>query len=154
MVNSQFGSILKEFEALFNCPLEPDENNSCFITLEIGLSVQIEMDRGGMILIGCRLGAVHMGRYRNNLIQQALKLNNNSPLSTGVIGFSQKSNQLILFTKLNPLLLNQNQIITLLPAFINKAKVWKEAINSGEIPENSPHATSSSGPSGIFGLIK
>jgi hypothetical protein len=152
MVSSQFGAILKEFESFFNTSLEPDDNNSCLINLGIGVSVQIELDRYGMLLIGSRLGAVHMGRFRDNLIRQALKSNDMTPPSTGVLGFSQKSNQLILFTKLNPQQLNPHQIVNLLPLFVNKAKLWKEAIEKGEVPDITAADTSDK-PSGLFGLI-
>lgn len=153
MVSSQFGALLKEFESVFNCSLQPDDNNSCLINLEIGVSIQIELDRYGMLLIGSRLGAVHMGRFRDNLIRQALKSNEATSPSTGVLGFSQKSNQLILFTKMNPHQLNHHQIIHLLPLFINKAKLWKEAIEKGTIPDLTTTETSSNKPSGLFGLI-
>jgi hypothetical protein len=154
MVSSQFGALLKEFESVFNIQLEPDENNSCLINLGVGISVQIEMDRYGKLLIGSRLGAVHMGRFRDNLIRQALKSNDSTPHSTGILGFSQKSNQLILFAKLDPLQLNHHQIINLLPLFINKAKLWKEAIEKGEVPDiTAANTASNKQPSGLFGLM-
>ncbi len=149
MVSSQYGTILKEFESFFNCPLNPDDKNSCLINLGVGISIQIEMDRNNMLLIGCRVGAVLMGRYRDNLVRQALKSNDQVP-STGVLGFSNKSNQFILFAKLNPNTLNNRQITSWLPLFIAKAKLWKDAIEKGEIPEIT-HAIQA--PSGLFGLI-
>ena len=152
MVSSQFGALLKEFESFFNCPLEPDNNNSCLINLENELSIQIEMDRYGLILIGCRLGAVHMGRYRETLMRQALKSNEATLPSTGILGFSNKSNQLILFIKLNPIELNSNLIGAILPPFISKAKLWKEAITKGETPSVNSLGQSK-GASGIFDLI-
>lgn len=152
MVSSQFGALLKEFGSFFNCELEPDENNSCLLNLGVGIALQIELDRYGMLLVGSRLGPVHMGRYRENLIRQALKSNEATPPSSGVLGFSNKSNQLILFAKFDPQRLNQHQITTMLPLFINKAKMWKEAIEKGEVPDITP-TSSSTEPSGLFGLI-
>lgn len=151
MVNSQFGAILKEFETFFNCSLQPDDNDSCFIRMGIGVNIQIELDRYGLLLIGCRLGAVHMGRYRDNLIHAALKSNELLPPSTGIFGFSQKSNQLILFIKLNPNLLSSHVISTLMPPFVAKAKLWTNAILSGSIPSVAVEAGSK--VPGIFGLI-
>lgn len=151
MVSSQFGAILKEFEPYFKCPLEPDSNDSCLIKMGIGISIQIELDRYGLLLIGCRVGALPMSRYRDNLIQQALKSNSISPPNTGAFGFSHKSNQLILFLKLNPNTLSLQQIQSLMPAFIAKAKLWKEAIAKGETP--NIQESSSEKPSGLFGLI-
>lgn len=152
MVSSQFGALLKEFESFFDCPLNPDDNNSCLIHLVSGVTIQIEMDRYGMILFGSRLGAVLMGRYRDNLVRQALKSNEATLPSSGVIGFSIKSNQFILFAKLNPLSLNANQIASALPPFIAKATLWKGAIEKGEIPEITPTKASNES-SGMFGLV-
>lgn len=153
MVSTQFGAILKEFENFFHCPLNPDENDSCLVQMGIGLSLQIELDRYGFILIGCRLGALLMGRYRNDLIRAALKSNYLTPPSTGVFGFSQKTNQLILFIKLNPQNLSPNQIVTQLPAFVTKAKQWADALTNGQIPTVTSSTVSSTKASGIFGLI-
>jgi Tir chaperone protein (CesT) family len=152
MISSQFGAILKELEAFFDCSLEPDANNSCLITMGIGISIQIELDRYGLLLVGCRLGVIHMGRYRDNIMKEALKSNELTPPSTGIFGFSQKSNQLILFLKIDPLVFSIHQILALMPPFITKAKLWTDAIGKGEVPSvTAPSSTKE--PSGLFGLI-
>lgn len=151
MVSSQFGLILKEFENFFKCPLQPDSQNSCLIKMGIGISIQIELDRTGFVLIGCRLGQLPMGRYRENLIRAVLKSHELYPPSSGVFGFSHKSNQLILFTKLSPQFLTFDQIQTLMTPFIAKAKLWKEAIEKGEVPVVSAEFAVKS--PGLFGLI-
>lgn len=152
MVTSQFGTILKEMEPFFNCPLEPDSNNSCLITMGIGISIQLELDKYGLLLIGCRLGILPMSRYRDNLIQLALKCNHLDNPSQGIFGFSQKSNQLILFTRLDPASYSTSRILTLLPSFLAKAKKWQDAIAKGETP-SIEEEKSANKPSGIFGLI-
>lgn len=151
MVGSQFDSLLKEFESFFACALVPDSNHSCLIIHESGVELQIEMDRSGMILIGSRIGAPPLGRYRENLIQHVLKANEAGPLSSGIFGFSHASSQLIIFIKIHPSSLNQHLVTTLLPPFLAKAKTWKEAIEKGELPPVS-FASSSKASSGLFGL--
>ncbi len=153
MVSTQFGAILKELEPFFNCPLEPDQNNSCLVKMGIGLSLQIELDRTGFLLIGCRLGVLPMSRYRDNLVQQALKSNNFSTPSQGVFGFSQKSSQLIYCIRVDPSTFSTSQIITLLPPFIAKAKKWTDAIIAGQTPTVEAEAPATKGTSGIFGLM-
>ncbi len=152
MVSSQFGLLLKEFEPFFGCDLLADENNSCLIRLVTGLHIQIEMDRSGQILIGCRLGPLFTGRYRDSLIKQAMKSNDAGPLSSGIFGFSQKSRQLILFTKLDPATLTRDRIGRVLPAFVNKAKIWKEAIEQERLPPIESAAPTTI-KSGLFSLI-
>jgi hypothetical protein len=151
MVNSQFGAILKGFEPFFQCPLEPDANDSCLVKMGIGISIQIELDRSSQLLIGCRLGSLPMSRYRNNLLKEALKSNGASLPSTGVFGFSQKSNHLILFIKLNSDL-TPDQLSQAMFPFMAKAKLWTDAISKGETPTLNPSSSANS-PSGLFGLI-
>lgn len=152
MVSNQFGAILKELEPFFKCPLEPDQNDSCLIKLGNGISIQIELDRYGYLLIGSRLGNLPMNRYRDNLIQQALKSNESSLPSSGVFGFSQKSQQLILFIRINPASHSAHQMMALLPPFITQAKKWSDAIAKGEMP-SIEGGTASKSSSGLFGLI-
>ena len=153
MVNSQFGAILKEFETFFNCNLEPDENDSCMINMGIGISVQIELDRYGFIVLGCRLGSVPMGSFRNDLVKKALISNDTTLPSTGIIGFSQKSSQFILYSKISPNTLTPAQILALLPPFAEKAKLWTECITKGELPPVADENSDPKKSSGIFGLI-
>lgn len=152
MVSNQLGAILKELEPFFKCPLEPDQNDSCLIKLGDEISIQIELDRYGYLMIGCRLGIVPMSRYRDNLMQQALKSNESSLPSSGVFGFSQKSQNIILFIRIDPVAYSIPHIIALMPPFIEKAKKWSDAIAKGETPEIEA-TTVSKNPSGIFGLI-
>jgi hypothetical protein len=152
MDNSQLGVILKEFEPFFKCHLEPDSHDSCLIKMGLGISIQIEIDRYGYLLIGCRVGTIPIGRFRDNVLKQALKSNEFTLPSTGILGFSQKTHHLILFIKMNPTSLTPDQIQAQLPPFIKKAKRWVDAIAKGEIPPIDQESKSGS-PSGLFSLI-
>ncbi len=149
MVSSHFEAILKEFEPFFNCPLVPDSNDSCLVKMNNGLSIQIEISQGGRLLIGTRLGVLHMGRYRENLIKAALKSNDMS-LSSGTFGFSNKSGQLILFILTDPHQLHS--VSLLLTPFLNKAKKWLDAIEKGEVPTTERETPVPRSPFGIFGM--
>ena len=150
MVESQMSYILKELEGFFHCSLEPDKNNSCLIKMGIGLSLQIELDRQGYLLIGCKLGALYMGRYRSDLMRAALESNALTPLSTGVLGYSHKSSQLILFLRINQNETPMHEWIEQLPLFIEKAKLWTNAITKNEIPAIATPIKATS----IFELMK
>jgi hypothetical protein len=153
MVTSQFGALLQELEPFFKCKLEPDINNSCLIKMANGLKVQIELDKyGEYLLIGTRLGIVSIGRYRENIFKEALKVNALHPPSNGVFGYSKKSGNLILFVTLGVRNINQDKMISVLTTFIPKAQIWMEALSRGELPimaDNQPIVNKS----GVFGLI-
>lgn len=149
MVSSHFESILKEFEPFFNCPLVPDSNDSCLVKMNNGLSIYIEINQAGQLLIGTKLGVLHMGRHRENLVQAALKSNDMS-LSSGIFGFSNKSSQLILFMLTDPHQLHS--VSLLLTPFIAKAKKWLDAIEKGEVPLVERETPTPRSPFGIFGM--
>ena len=148
MVYSQFETLLKEFEPFFGCRLQPNANQSCLIRMKDGVTVQMELDPSNLV-IGCRVGTHLSGRYRHQLIQQALKSNGTSLLSAGIFGFSHRSSSLILFIKIDPAALSANQIPSLLTPFLVRAKEWTEAISRGEIPALHT-AFSEKIPAGLF----
>lgn len=149
MVHSQLGNILKEFESFFQCPLTPDTNDSCLIRTG-NISLQIELDRYGLLLIGCHIATMPSSRYRNNLIHAALRFNEATLPSTGIFGFSQKLQEFILFLTIDPQSITPHLISSTLPPFLNKAKQWMETIEKNEVPSLAITTPKSSG---IFGLI-
>lgn len=148
MVNTQFEMILKEFEPFFNCPLVCDENEACVVKMGIGIEVQIEWTRHG-VMVGSRLGQV-VGRYSELLFKQALKSNALTPPSTGAFGYSQNNKNLIIFMFLDSRSIRADDLPSVLTPFILKAKKWHEAIQNGEVPTLEETETSSS--SRLFGL--
>lgn len=153
MVQSQFESILKELEGYFGCPLHPDAAHSCLIKLENGLSVQMEIDPEGYLLVGSRIGKLPTGRYRSLLARQMLKFNALSLPSQGLFGLSQKSRFLIFFLRLSPARLTQEEIQRSLTPFLMKAKQWADAMAKEEVPALENLALPSPSTKGLFDLI-
>ena len=149
MVTTQFQGILKEFESYFNCPLVSDERESCLVKMSIGINVQIELTRYGNVLIGCRLGSV-MGQFRDHLFKEAMKSNYLFPPSSGIFGYSQKSQNLILFILVDPKSIKLEMIGRLMTPFVAKAKKWVEAIKNNAIPVIQEGALVTS--NNLFGL--
>ncbi|MFI5344520.1 MAG: CesT family type III secretion system chaperone [Chlamydiales bacterium] len=133
MTTAQLKNILKEFEPFFNCPLKTDERESTLIHMGIGIEIQIELDRYGFVLIGCRLGSM-IGRFCDLAIIEALKVNDIDPPSTGMFGYSQKSKNLILFMFIDPRAINPDSINRLMTPFIKKAKRWVDGIKNNTVP--------------------
>lgn len=134
MVSSQFEEILKDFEPFFNCSLKPDANDSCLIKMTSGVNIQIELNSYGSLIIGCRIAALQMGRFREQVIQEALKANSCSSPFSGSFGYSSKSQNLILFIIVDPKELEVNKILDLMQLFTTKAQLWVEALAKGELP--------------------
>lgn len=133
MASTQLQTILKEFEPFFNCPLNIDERESTIVRMGIGIKIQIELNRYGFVLVGCRLGSI-IGRFCDQAFIEALKANYTDPPSTGAFGYSQKSKNLILFMLIDPRAINPDSISRLMTPFIKKAKRWVDAIQNNTIP--------------------
>ena len=151
MASSQYALILKSLESFFRCPLAPDANNACLIDLkEKGFQIQIEEDKYGNLIIATRLSEVPASRFRENVFKEALKSNRISPTS-GIFGYSKKSSRMMIFITVNQRAITKEKLEALLPPFMEKAKVWSDALKNGVLPV-AEESGKSSKPS-LFGMI-
>ena len=154
MVTSALGVILQELGRSSVIPisdLHPDSNNSCLIRLKGGVEVQIEQDKSGQnLVIGCDLGDLPPGRYREDLFYEALKSNGMPHPRFGTFAYSKRTDHLILYETMSMQDLTGDKVADFLVKFVEKAFTWKTAIKSNEIPTLSNVRTSKFG--GIFGL--
>ena len=154
MVTNQLGAILQELGKSTIIPisdLHPDRNNSCLVGIKGGIQIQLEMDRSGdNLLIGCDLGAIPPGRYKENLFREALKANGLPPPRNGIFAYSKQTDHLILFETLHARDLTGEKVADYLVKFLEKVVTWQSAISSNDIPIISTMKTSRFG--GIFGL--
>ncbi len=152
MVMEVFDIVVKELGALLGCELKVDENHFCRIKLN-EIEVQLEMDRSGenlMLITG--LEGLPSGKNLENLLKAALRENGNPPPLYGSFGYNGKKQKLILFSKLNMQELNGEKLYNHILPFTSKAKVWKDAIQRGDLPQSD--ASHSGGSSGLFGMIR
>lgn len=131
--------------------LRPNANNTCLIPMGNDLKVQFELDKEEKkLLIGCVLGNVTASAYRHKLFAEALRANGMPPPRYGILAYSQKTFNLLLFDYLDMRDLTGNKVSEYLAPFLEKAKTWKEAIASGNIP--SIKSSQGSGERSIFGM--
>lgn len=154
MVVDVYTAILQELGKNLGVELHSDQNNSCLLKLKEGVKLQIELDRTGEALIlGSDLGEVPAGSYRENLFREALRANGMANPRYGTLAYSQQKDHLVLFASLPLKDLTGDKVFAFLSPFAIKAKVWKDAIERGEVPVIQ--ASGSGGiPSGLFGLTK
>lgn len=150
MVKEIFHTLLDELGHVMQIPdLHPDRHHSCLIRLPNGLGLQIEIDSQMQFLtIGCDLGSVPTGRYRENVFREALKANGLPTPHHGILAYSTKSDHLVLFSQLHVKELSGQKIADEIAPFSEKALLWKSALEHGEVPTTSSIHTSS----GMFGL--
>jgi hypothetical protein len=154
MIANLFESILQELGKTDVIPIQnlhPDGNNSCLIRLKGGLEIQIELDKSGtMLVIGCDLGSPAAGRFRENIFREALKANGLPSPRWGEFAYSQKTDHLVLFHKMHTRDLTGEKVADFLSHFLEKAFLWRDALEHNDVPVVS--GTQTSRPLGMFGL--
>lgn len=133
--------------------LKPDRNQSCLIRLPTGIEFQMESDTDDShLLVGCDLGDVAAGRYREQLFRHALQSNGKPYPRHGTFAYSTKTEHLILFDSLIYDELTGDKLALYLEKFIQKALLWKNAINSNDIPQDDDLAPSPT--ANIFNMVR
>ena len=151
MSNDQFANLLKELEVFFKCPLAPDSTNCCLVQMPTGLKIQISQDRTKEhFCIAARIGEVPThGKYREQLFRAALTANGILPQDAGVVAFSDKSNNLILFIKLPMKGISADKAIPSIELFIANATKWIIAMQHSEVPTFEAKEGPKAGPFGM-----
>ncbi len=133
--------------------LHPDRNNSCLIHLKEGINIQLEIDSTGEFLIlGCMIGKVPAGKYRENLFKEALKANDADYPTHGIFAYSKKEDELLLFQKIHLTDLSGVKLASMIDPFAAKGLIWIEAVKGETIPSATNEPGVRTPGSGLFGL--
>lgn len=158
MITDKFGNLLEELGKTLKVSLKPDKHGDCLLRFKSGVSVQLECDSTGEKLhVVSDLGQIPQGRYRENVMREALKANGLPPPRQGVFAFGKKSESLILQDTLNFDELSGEKLAEFLQLFTQKAELWKNTITRGEVPSFMGNELSFGGlqqPGGLFGLMR
>ncbi len=131
-----FENLIQQLGAEMGIDLKPDAHLSCLLTFpDDNVSVQIDLDTSGdQILVGTQLGNIPPGPYRERILFQAMRVNGGSLIPRGILAFSEKNDTLVLFQFLPLAFLDGKILHTYIEVFRDHAKIWKEALEHGEIP--------------------
>lgn len=124
--------LLDELGDIFNTTLYPDTVGSCHILVNKKIPIQIKIDNSGeKLLIGSFLVVLPPGKFKENILFEALRFNY-FPIRVATFGYSTKKNSLTLFHYLPLENINGTKVATYLHVFTDLAFAWKEAIESGK----------------------
>lgn len=126
-----FAQLLSDLGLLLDTPLSPDKRGACRLNIEDTLHVQLEPDANReKLLLWCFLAEIPPGKFRENILRDALKANVDT--TAGTLGFSDRNNQMLLFSHLNFSSLHAKELFEFLHIFITKARAWQQAIATGQ----------------------
>lgn len=153
MIEGEIGGVLEELGRELGIPgLGPDEHGTCLIRLKNGVKFQIEMLKGSdYLLIASDLGEVPPGRFRTDFFEAALNFNVSDQGGVGTLGFSKRTNHMILFDSLYIKGLNGIKVADSINSLSTKAMRWSSSLQRGEIPQLGADEALPSAR-GIFGL--
>lgn len=147
----RFVELLVELSTELGVELYPDKKGACQLVIEDTLHVQLEPDaRGESLLMATFICDIPPGKYRENILRDALKSNNPFP-QVGTLAYSDRNNKLSLFSYLPFIELTGSKLAEHLNKFIDKANQWRSGVENGNTSHLvTPAAKPSSG--GMFGL--
>jgi len=143
----RFEEFLKNLGQVINVPLHPDKHRACLLNINNVLRVQLEFDeKKDRILIAAFVSDVSAGKFRENILKEALKANTLYP-RVGTLAYSERNNQLALFEYGYFPYLIPEKMADLLSQFIQRADAWRTAIQSGQ---PAPSGETASKPTSVF----
>lgn len=131
----RFAELLSDLGRAVNLPLHPDKKRICQLNVNSGLfHIQISDEPGKeRILIATFVADVPPGKFRENILRDALKANASFP-PLEIFGYSERNNKLALFAHLPYLDLTGEKLSAFLSHFIDKCQAWRTAIDTGAPP--------------------
>lgn len=150
MSMDHFALLLADLGALIQVPLHPDHHRTCCLVINGELHVQLKEDESrDRILVGAFLSEIPAGKFRELILIETLKENNLFP-RLGNFSYSQRNNQLALYSYAYFQGLDGDKMASFLEQFFEKAFSWKTALQTGQVPERG-HTLQKTGPS-IFDI--
>lgn len=139
---NKFETLIGELGHILNIPLEAEHGFLCKLNIKEKVHLQIEYDEASeKIILVCFVCEVPPGKFREQTLIAALKANHQD-ISLGSFSYVEGSQTLILQHYL-PISVAAALLGTLLQQFTDKAIVWKEAIEQGNVSLLVPSAPSS-----------
>lgn len=127
----RFEELLRELGEQFGVPLHADKKGACKLRINEQFYVQLEyMPHQEKLLLACFICEVPPGKYRENILKDALKANGPFPIN-GTLAYSERNNKLVLFSYLPMITLTGQKLADHLTLFVDKAKNWRIGVESG-----------------------
>ncbi len=129
---NMFELLIQDLSKHLGTALHAEKGYICKLRILGTLRVQIEHEASfNRLLIASFLCELPPGKFREDVLKEGLK-ENNSLNRLGVLAYSEKNNSLAYFLYLPETTASEKVSETLLQ-FIEKAKAWKTAVETGQM---------------------
>lgn len=145
-----FDLLIEQLGTSLKIHLHTDHNHVCSIKVHHRLTVQIQVDAAQEnLLLASFICELLPGKFRENVLSEALKANNLPDPRTGILSFLPMKNQLTLHQYYPFASLDGEKLALYLAGFIDYANLWREAIERGEASPAPIHVHPQSNPFGL-----
>lgn len=129
----RFDELLQELSKIFHLSLHTDKSHACSIQFHHQLTLQLQLDlaQENMLLFS-KLVEIPPGKFRENVLREALKANAGSDPRIGIFGYFSHTNHLILYQRYPLEILNGERLAGLIGAFLEYGESWREAVEKGQ----------------------
>ncbi len=124
-----FTRLLYDLGELLALPLHSDENNACVLVIDELLRIQMQLDTTQeRLLLGSMLIELPPGKFRENILKEALKVNDFFTPHLGYLSYVKKENKLVLYNYLMMKGLTAEKLGEHLTFFVENANAWIQAL--------------------------
>lgn len=148
-MTDRFEQLLSQLSPFFSLKLHSDKMGACTIEINPHIKVQLQLDISlENLLLFSKIIELPPGKFRENVLKDALKANGMPDPLAGILSYFPPSNYLTISQSYPASILNGERLAGLIGSFIEIAENWHSAIKRG----NSSPLLSRPFPSGPFGL--
>lgn len=137
-MTDRFSELLFELGKILGISLSPDKYNACTIALP-PLQIQLELNETQEnLLLFTKIISLPPGKFRENVLAEALKANALPDPRPGIFGYFAMTNHLTLHQIYPVDILNGERLAGLFGAFFEWGELWHKAIQNGETSPPMP----------------
>jgi hypothetical protein len=145
-----FETLIHELGISLKVPLHVDKHHACTLKVHQKLNVQLQVDAAlEKLWIASFICELLPGKFRENVLCEALKANDLPDPRTGIFGYISINNRLTLHQGYPFSSLDGEKLAMYVAGFIEYADLWRETIENGQTSPSPIHGNKSTNPFGL-----
>lgn len=131
-MTDRFSELLSQLGKVFHLSLHPDKSNACSIKIPpVTIQLQLDSTQERMFLFS-KIIEIPPGKFRENVLRDALKANGLPDPRPGVLAFIASTNHLALYQRYPLEILNGERLAAFFGSFFEMAESWHKTIQNGQ----------------------
>jgi hypothetical protein len=132
---NRFEELIAQLAKILNIHLEAEKGMLCKLNIDGKFSVHLQYEESDdLLMMGCMIVEVPPGKFKENVLREALKVNDLLP-RLGNMCFSEKGNKLAIYTHISFEGLDAEKFNDMMHNFIDYCYRWYNAVTSGNLAQ-------------------